>query len=63
MDWGDKKGPLPKVCLTYRAMMALGTVTPYPEKIQKIYKSRDTPLDLCWHQHFFHRKSSNFALP
>ena len=34
-------------------MMKLGTVTPYPNKIQKIYESRDTPLFFCLHQHFF----------
>ena len=45
---GGKKDPLPKICDTYPAMMKLGTVTPYLEKIQKIYESRDT------HQHFFY---------
>ena len=25
----------------------LGTVIPYPKKIQKIYESRDTPLEFC----------------
>ena len=38
-------------------MMKLGVVIPYLKKIQKIYKSRDTPLELCWHQHFFYRRS------
>ena len=28
-------------------MMKLGTVIPYPKKTQKIYESRDTPLELC----------------
>ena len=27
-------------------------VIPYLKKIQKLYESRDTPLELCWHQHF-----------
>ena len=26
-----------------------------PKKIQKIYESRDTALEFCWHQHFFTR--------
>ena len=53
--WGEgpKRPSLPKICHTYPAMMKLGTVIPYPKKIQKIYESRDAPLDLCWHQHFF----------
>ena len=28
-------------------MMKLGTVIPYPKKIEKIYESRDTPLEFC----------------
>ena len=39
--------PLPKICHTYPTMMKLGTVIPYPKKIQKIYESRDTPLEFC----------------
>ena len=48
---GVKKVPLPKICHTYPAMMKLGTVTPYLRKIQNIYKSSDTPYELCWQQH------------
>ena len=44
---GGKKAPLPKICHTYPTMMKLGTVIPCPKKIQKIYESRDTPLDFC----------------
>ena len=44
---GGKKGPLPKICHTFPAVMKLGTVIPYPKKIQKIYESRDTPLEFC----------------
>ena len=40
---GGQKGPLPKICHTYPTMMKLGTIIPYPKKIQKIYESRDTP--------------------
>ena len=47
--------PLPKICHTYPTIMKLGTVIPYLRKTQKIYKSRDTSLDFCWHQHFFTR--------
>ena len=49
--WGGgvQKAPLPfpKICHTYPAMMKLGTVIPYPKKIQKKYESRDTPLEFC----------------
>ena len=44
---GEQKGPppLPKICHIYPIMMKLGTVIPYPKKIQKIYESRDTPRE------------------
>ena len=45
--WGEFRPPLDKICRTYPTTMKLGTVIPYPKKIQKIYKSRDTPLELC----------------
>ena len=52
--WGGAtKTPLPKICHTYSAIMKLGIVMPYLKKIQKIYESRDTPLEFFWHQHFF----------
>ena len=44
---GGKKATHLKICLTYPAIMKLGTVVPYLKKIQKIYKSRDTPLEFC----------------
>ena len=47
-----KKAPLPKILHTYPTMMKLGTVIPYPNKIRKIYESRDTLFEVCWHQHF-----------
>ena len=50
---GAKRPPFLKICHTYPTMMKLGTVTPYLKKIQKIYKSRDTPLEFCRHQQFF----------
>ena len=50
---GAKRPPLPKICDTYPTMMKLDTVTPYLEKIQKIYESRDTLSEFCRHQHFF----------
>ena len=50
---GGTKAPLPKICHTYSTIMKLGIVIPYLKKIQKIYESRDTPLEFCWHQHFF----------
>ena len=45
--------PLPKIRYTYPAIMKLDTVIPYLRKIQKVYKSRYTFLEFCWHQHFF----------
>ena len=33
IDWGDQKGPLPKICLTYPTIMIFATVIPYPKKI------------------------------
>ena len=50
---GAKTPPLPKICHTYPTMMKLSTVMPYLRKTQKIYNSRDTPLELCWNQPFF----------
>ena len=47
--------PLPRICRTYPTMMKLGTVISYLMKIQKIYKSRDTSIEFCWHQHVFTR--------
>ena len=47
--------PLCKIHHTYPTMMKLGTVIPYLRKIQKMYKSHDTSLEFCWHQHFFTR--------
>ena len=44
---GQKGPPLPKICHTYPTLMKLGTVIPYPKEIQKIYESRDTPLEFC----------------
>ena len=39
--------PLPKICHTNHTMRKLGTVITYQRKIQKMYKSRDTPLGFC----------------
>ena len=47
------EGGLPKICHKRPTMMKLGTIIPYLKKIQKIYQSRDTPLEFCWHQHYF----------
>ena len=49
---GEQKAPPPhphlfKICHTYPAMMKLSTVIPYLKKIQKLYESRDTPLEFC----------------
>ena len=47
--WGrrGKKAPLPKIWLTYPAMMKLGTVIPCLKNIQRIY----TPSEFYWYQH------------
>ena len=39
-----QKGPLPKICHTYPTMMKLGTVIPYPKKIQKYMNHVTHPL-------------------
>ena len=60
---GRQKAPthLPKICPTYPTIMKIDTVTPYLKKIQKIYESRKSSLDSCWHKHFFYQKSSTFV--
>ena len=45
--WGVGLFGLPKIYHTYPTMMKLGTVIPYLKKIQKLYESRDTPLEFC----------------
>ena len=40
-------GPLPKIRHTCPTIMKLGTVIPYLSKIQKMYKSHDTSLEVC----------------
>ena len=40
-----QKAPLSKICHTYPTLMKLGAVIPYLKKIQKIHKSRDTPIE------------------
>ena len=52
---GGEKTPLPEICHTYLTMMKLGTVIHYLKKIQKMYESRDTHIEFCWHQRFFIR--------
>ena len=45
--WGGEvqKGPLPENLSHISYNMKLGTVIPHPKKIQKMYESRDTPLE------------------
>ena len=54
-EWWGTKRSLAKICHTYPTMVKLGTLIPYLKKIQKIYKSCDTPLEFCSHQYFFTR--------
>ena len=44
---GGKKAPLSKSCHIHPTMMKLGRVTLYLKKTQKIYESRDKPLEFC----------------
>ena len=48
-----EKDSVPKTCHKYVTMIKLDTGIPYLMKILKTYKSHDTPLEFCWHQHFF----------
>ena len=50
---GGKKAPLSKICHKYPTMIKFGTIIPYLKKFQKIYESRDTTLEVWWHQEFF----------
>ena len=50
---GGEKVHLPKICHTYPTNMKLGKIKPYLKKTQKLYESRETPFEFCWHQHFF----------
>ena len=52
-DGGGQNAPFPKTCHTYPTKMKLGTIIPYLKKTQKIYESRNTPLEFCWYQHFY----------
>ena len=55
------KAPLPKICQTYPTILTLGSLISYLKKIQKRYKSHDTLLEFCRHQHFY-QKSATFVL-
>ena len=46
-EGGSKKAHVPKTCYKYPTMTKLCTVIPYLKILQKIFKSRDTPLDFC----------------
>ena len=54
--------PLSKICHTYSTLMKLATVIPYLKKIQKIYKSRDTPPWVLLTSAFFQRKSAIYSI-
>ena len=44
---GCRKALFSKIFHAYAAMMKLGTLIPYQEKIQKIYKSWDASIKFC----------------
>ena len=48
--WRGEKPPLSKICYAYPAVMKLGRVLHYLKKIQKLFTSRDIPLDFTWNQ-------------
>ena len=50
---GAKRTP-PKICHTSYNDETWHSYT-LPKEDPKIYESRDTPLEFCWHQHFFTR--------
>ena len=50
---GGESLPPPSFCTHILQWWNFGTVTLYLKKIQKIYESRDAPLEFCRHQHFF----------
>ena len=53
---GPKRPPVPKICPSYPTMMNLGTVIPYPKKIQKMYESGDTALAFYRYRLYFDSK-------
>ena len=55
---GWKKYPVPKICHRYSTIIKLGTVIPYLEKMQKIYKSCDTASEFLLTLAFFYQESS-----
>ena len=60
-EWGAKKVPPPQNLSHISYNDETNTVIPYLKKIQKIYVSRDTPLQF-FKSEFFHWKSANFAI-
>ena len=48
------KASLHKLCYSYPTMMKAA--------IQKIYKSHESSLEFCWHQHFFTRNQQFFDI-
>ena len=59
-EWDAKRSPMAKICHTYPALMELGTVMPYLQNIQKVYESRDTPLNVYQYQLFLSEISKFF---
>ena len=53
--WAKMPPPPSLKSVTHPTMKKLCTDIPYLKKIQKVYKSHDTHLEFCWHQHFFTR--------
>ena len=49
---GYKNALLPKTSHSYPTIMKLRTVISYLKKFQKVFESRDTPLDFYWNHYF-----------
>ena len=59
---GEGRPSFPKICETYPTIMKLGKVMPCVKQIEKIYESRDTPIDTLLTSSFLHWKSANFVI-
>ena len=59
-DEDFKKSTLRKICHTSYNDETWNSFT-LPKNIKKINKSRETLLEFCLHQHFFHQKSARFV--
>ena len=57
--WGPPERSSSIKSVTHILLWWNSAVIPYLKKIQKTYKSHDTPLEFYWHQQFFTRNQQN----